>query len=154
MIIRLDKVKSYDHSNRCMTSREVAEEMKKDYKDSSREIFFAVFMDAKNAIVEKEIVSIGTVDMCPVYPREVIKSALTNNASSVLFVHNHPSGDTAPSQGDRDITKTLVLACHIMDITVLDHIILGNGYYSFADSGLIAEYVATATSISKEHNLT
>jgi DNA repair protein RadC len=71
----------------------------------------------------------------------VIKAAVRFGASSLIFVHNHPSGDPEPSESDREITKELVFAMSIMQIKVLDHIIIGNNrYFSFADQGLIEEY--------------
>ena len=74
-------------------------------------------------------------------PREIIQAALRFNASSLIFVHNHPSGDPGPSESDREITKELIFAVQLMQIKVLDHIIIGNNrYFSFADQGLIQEY--------------
>jgi DNA repair protein RadC len=71
----------------------------------------------------------------------VIKAAVRFGASSLIFVHNHPSGDPDPSESDREITKELIFATNIMQIKVLDHIIIGNNrYFSFADQGLIEEY--------------
>jgi DNA repair protein RadC len=81
------------------------------------------------------------VDSSAVYPREVIKAAIRYEASSLIFVHNHPSGDPDPSESDREITKELIFAANIMQIKVLDHIIIGNNcFFSFADQGLIDEY--------------
>jgi DNA repair protein RadC len=98
-------------------------------------------MDAKNRIIEEKTISEGTVDSSAVYPREVIKSALKFDASSLIFVHNHPSGDPTPSESDRDITKELVFAVQVMQVKVLDHIIIGNNcFFSFADEGLIEDY--------------
>jgi len=97
--------------------------------------------DAKNRIIEEKTISEGTVDSSAVYPREVIKSALKFNASSLIFVHNHPSGDPTPSESDREITKELVFAVQVMQVKVLDHIIIGNNcFFSFADEGLIEDY--------------
>jgi DNA repair protein RadC len=98
-------------------------------------------MDAKNQILEVKTFFEGTVDSSAVYPREIVKGALRFDASSVIFVHNHPSGDPAPSVSDREITKELVFAFLVMQIKVLDHIIIGNNsYFSFADEGLIEEF--------------
>lgn len=98
-------------------------------------------MDTKNRVLEERTLFEGTVDSSAVYPREVIRDALHYEASSLIFVHNHPSGDPEPSFCDKEITRDLVFAAHVMQIKVLDHIIIGNNrYFSFADQGLIEEY--------------
>jgi DNA repair protein RadC len=81
------------------------------------------------------------VDSSAVYPREIMKKALRWDASSLIFVHNHPSGDPEPSVSDREITKELVFAANVMQLKVLDHIIIGNNcYFSLADEGIIEDY--------------
>ena len=100
-----------------------------------------LFLDAKNGILSVKTLFKGTVDSSAVYPREIIKEALLNNASSLIFSHNHPSGDPAPSENDKGITKELIAAARVMQLKVLDHIIIGdNRYFSFADQGLIENY--------------
>jgi len=106
-----------------------------------KEKFKVLFLDAKNHILEEKTVFEGTVDSSAVYPREIVKEALRCDASSLIFVHNHPSGDPEPSASDREITRELVFAASVMQLKVLDHIIIGNNrYFSFADDGLIEEY--------------
>ena len=91
--------------------------------------------------MEEETIFKGTVDSSAVYPREILKQALRHDASSLIFVHNHPSGDPDPSESDRMITKELVFSASVMQLKVLDHIIIGNNqYFSFADAGLIEQY--------------
>lgn len=125
----------------CQSSREVFDYLYHSLRDARREKFKVIFMDAKNQVIEEKTLSEGTVDSSAVYPREIIRSALRFDASSLIFVHNHPSGDPAPSQNDREITKELVFSVQLMQIKVLDHIIIGNNcYYSFADEGLIEDY--------------
>lgn len=125
----------------CQSSREVFDYLYHSLRDARREQFKVIFMDAKNQVIEERTLSEGTVDSSAVYPREIIKSALRFDASSLIFVHNHPSGDPAPSYNDREITKELVFSVQIMQIKVLDHIIIGNNcYFSFADEGLIEDY--------------
>lgn len=96
----------------------------------------AIHLDAKNKVIGVDMVSQGTLDSFPVYPREVYKPAILNSAASVIFVHAHPSGDSGPSNSDREITGMLKEAGKLMGIEVIDHVIIGNGsYYSFADRG-------------------
>ncbi len=108
-------------------------------RDKSRESFKVLFLDAKNRILAVETLFEGTLTASAVYPREVIQSALNHRAAALLFAHNHPSGDPAPSAEDFTVTRQLVFACHVMQITVHDHLIIGeNRYFSFADEGHIA----------------
>jgi DNA repair protein RadC len=125
----------------CHSSREVFDYLYHSLRDAGKEKFKTIFLDAKNRIIEEETFFEGTVDTSAVYPREILKNALKYNASAVIFVHNHPSGDPDPSESDREITKELVFAASTMQLKVLDHIIIGNNrYFSFADRGLIEDY--------------
>jgi len=125
----------------CRSSKEVFDYLYHSLRDSKREKFKALFLDAKNQILEEKTEFEGTVDSSAVYPREIIKEALRRDASSLIFVHNHPSGDPTPSESDKEITTELVFAANVVQIRVLDHLIIGNNrYFSFADSGLLGEY--------------
>lgn len=125
----------------CHSSKEVFDYLYHSLRDAKTERFKVLLLDAKNYILEERTFFEGTVDSSAVYPREVIKAAVRFGASSLIFVHNHPSGDPEPSESDREITKELVFATSLMQIKVLDHIIIGNNcYFSFADHGLIDEY--------------
>jgi DNA repair protein RadC len=125
----------------CRSSREVFDYLFHSLRDLKKENFKVLFLDAKNQILEEKTLFEGTVDSSAVYPREIIKDALRYDASSLIFVHNHPSGDPEPSPCDKDITRDLVFAARVMQLKVLDHIIIGsNCYFSFADQGLIEEY--------------
>jgi DNA repair protein RadC len=125
----------------CHSSREVFDYLYHSLRDAEKEKFKTIFLNAKNCIIEEETFFEGTVDTSAVYPREILKNALKYNASAVIFVHNHPSGDPDPSESDREITKELVFAASTMQLKVLDHIIIGNNrYFSFADRGLIEDY--------------
>lgn len=122
-------------------SQEVFDYLYHSLRDARKEKFKVLFLDAKNKIIEEETLFEGTVDTSIVYPREIMERALRHKASSMIFVHNHPSGDPEPSSCDKDITCDLVVAALVMQLKVLDHIIIGNNcYYSFADEGLIEEY--------------
>lgn len=124
-------------------SAEVAEKMK-GYSKADREIFILLFLNAKNFVTSIETHSVGSVDSSAVYPQQVLRSALLNNASSMICVHNHPSGDPDPSVSDREITKQLGIGSKFVGIRLLDHVILGDAgrYYSFADDGLIDDHEA------------
>ena len=127
----------------CHSSEEVFDYLYHALRDLKREKFKVLFLDAKNRILEEKTIFEGTVDSSAVYPREIMKEALRSNSSSLIFVHNHPSGDPEPSESDKEITRELVLATNVMQIKILDHIIIGdNRYFSFADEGLIDEFEA------------
>ncbi|MCK0150190.1 DNA repair protein RadC [Marivita sp. S6314] len=89
------------------------------------EHFRIFFLDRKNVLIADEMQAKGTVDHVPVYPREIIKRALDLNASALILVHNHPSGDPTPSQADITMTHDIVTACDAVGITVHDHLIIG-----------------------------
>ena len=125
----------------CQSSNDVFEYLYHTLRDAKTEKFKVLFLDAKNRIIEEKTFFEGTVDSSAVYPREIMKSALKSDASSLIFAHNHPTGDPQPSGCDRDITRELVGAACLLQIKVLDHIIIGNNcYFSFADHGLIEDY--------------
>jgi len=101
------------------------------------ERMYCIFMDTKNNIISIDKVSQGSLTSSAVYPRELIKLALKYMAGSIVISHNHPSGDPQPSQEDKEITLRLAFAFKSIDINLLDHIIVGNTYYSFADNGIM-----------------
>jgi len=103
-----------------------------------REVFAALYLDSQNRIIDYQELFFGTINAASVYPREVVKSVLNKNATSVIFAHNHPSGDPTPSQADKLITKKLESALALIDVTVLDHIIVGETCVSFAERQLLS----------------
>jgi DNA repair protein RadC len=107
-------------------------------RDLKREVFKVLLLNRKNELILDQDVFIGSLTGSAVYPREIMALAIDNNAASLVFVHNHPSGDPGPSPEDRNLTRNLVWGAKILTLQVLDHIIIGNNrYYSFADEGLI-----------------
>ena len=103
-----------------------------------REVFHVLFLDKKNQLIADERLSEGTVDHAPVYPREVVRRALELSASSVILVHNHPSGDPTPSAADVDMTRQVIEAAQALRISVHDHLVVGrDGTASFKALGLI-----------------
>ncbi|MCI2062362.1 MAG: DNA repair protein RadC [Eubacteriaceae bacterium] len=103
-----------------------------------KEFFNVLLLNAKNEMISSENVAVGDLSSSIVHPREAFNSAVRKSAASVVFVHNHPSGNPAPSREDINITKRLEEAGKILGIRVLDHIIIGDGtYVSFKEQGLI-----------------
>ncbi|HFQ5279666.1 TPA: DNA repair protein RadC [Vibrio vulnificus] len=100
-----------------------------------REVFAVMFLDNQHQLINFEELFFGTIDAASIYPREVLKAALNYNAAAVIFAHNHPSGDSTPSQADRRITERLKDALALVDIRVLDHIVTGDTCTSFAERG-------------------
>ena len=102
------------------------------------EVFVAVFLTSQNRVIVVEEIFRGTLTQTSVYPREIVKRALAHNAASVIFAHNHPSGEAKPSQADRSLTKTLAEALALVDVKVLDHFIVAPGAsLSFAEQGIL-----------------
>lgn len=102
------------------------------------EQFRVLFLDKKNRLIADEVLGEGTVDRAPVYPREVIKRALTHEATAIILAHNHPSGDPTPSQSDIDMTHQMIAAMKPVGITVHDHLIIGrDNIASFRSLGLM-----------------
>jgi DNA repair protein RadC len=104
----------------------------------SREQFRVLFLNKKNGLIADELQQRGTVDHTPVYPREVVKRALELSASAIILVHNHPSGDPAPSSADIEMTHRIKEIAQSLEIAVHDHLIIGrNGYTSLKAEGLM-----------------
>jgi DNA repair protein RadC len=102
------------------------------------ELFRILFLDRKNNLIADEVQQRGTVDHTPVYPREVVKRALILNASGLIVVHNHPSGDPKPSRDDIEMTSQLKSAAKALGLALHDHLIIGHGKYaSFRSLGLL-----------------
>lgn len=120
---------------------EVFEYLYHSMRDLKKEVFKVVYLNSQNQIIETEDLFHGTVNSSAVSPREVVESTLKHNAVSLIFAHNHPSGNPEPSKSDMELTRDLIYAANTVQIKVLDHIIIGNNrYYSFAGRGLIEEY--------------
>lgn len=122
--------KRYLHS-----SKEVSDYLLHSMRGLKKEVFTVIFLDSAHAIIDSEIVAHGTININTVYPREIIKKALELNSAALVVAHNHPSGELKPSLQDIKLTKTLYLLCSMMQLQLLDHLIVGDGTYSFADHG-------------------
>jgi DNA repair protein RadC len=104
----------------------------------NKEAFRILFLDKRNQLLADEVQGVGTVDHTPVYIREVIKRALELSSTSIILVHNHPSGDPSPSRADIDMTKMIVAAGKPLGVNVHDHIIVGRqGHASLKALGLM-----------------
>lgn len=102
------------------------------------EVFMVLFLDAQHRVISPEEMFRGTLTQTSVYPREVVKRSLVNNAAAVIFAHNHPSGVAEPSHADELLTRSLKEALALVDVRVLDHfVVAGNGVMSFAERGLL-----------------
>lgn len=102
------------------------------------EVFFALYLDAQNRLIEAAELFRGTLTQVNVYPREVVKDALRHGAAAVVVAHNHPSGSSDPSHADRSLTDRLRQALALVEVRVLDHFVVGHGKpYSFARAGLL-----------------
>lgn len=105
----------------------VADYLKLQLAQQDHEVFGVVFLDAKHRVLQFEVLFHGSIDSASVYPRQVVKRALTHNAAAVILTHNHPSGCPQPSQADRTLTARLKEVLAVVDVRVLDHFIVGEG---------------------------
>ena len=122
------------------SSQEIFEYLYHSMRGLKKELFKVIYLNSQNQIIEIADLAEGTVSGSFISPRQVVEGAIKQNAASLIFVHNHPSGNPEP-KSDRDLTRDLVYAGTIMHIRVLDHIVIGeNRYFSFAGEGLIEEY--------------
>ena len=96
-------------------------------RHEQHEVFGCLFMDTKHRMLAFEVLFRGSIDSASVYPRQVVKRALTHNAAAVIFCHNHPSGISLPSEADRTLTQRLTEALDLIEVRVLDHFIVGEG---------------------------
>ena len=112
--------------------------LRNDIGFSKNEEFKVLFLNSVNEIIETEILFTGTIDKSAVYPRKILERALYHNARSIVFVHNHPSGNVSPSEKDIELTEEMKKFFKIVDINVLDHIIITkNSHFSFLEEGII-----------------
>lgn len=121
---------------RFSNSRELYQRYRARFFSANKEHFYSLHLNSKNQLIREVLVSIGSLSTSVVHPREVFAPAVRDSTAALIFLHNHPSGDPAPSREDRDCTQRLLHAGRILGIRVLDHIVLGyDDYYSFADAG-------------------
>ncbi|MCG2694856.1 DNA repair protein RadC [Candidatus Parcubacteria bacterium] len=109
-----------------------------DIRGSQKENFVVFYLDSRSQEIEREIISIGTLNENLVHPREVFEPAIAKKVASIIIAHNHPSGDTEPSEDDLIITKKLAEAGKLLSIEIIDHVIVTkNSFLSFKEKGLL-----------------
>jgi DNA repair protein RadC len=129
---------SLEQKIKITSSKTAYDALKSKLSDLPHEEFWVIFMNRRNSIIKTECISKGGVSGTVVDVRLILKPALENLTSSIILAHNHPSGNLRPSQEDIGLTKKIKEAAKLMDITLQDHLILGEqAYYSFADEGIL-----------------
>ena len=126
---RLDSHQGAGQQPLVKNPRDVAAVVSSRFRGKKKEHFLALFLDTRSRLIKVSEISVGSLDTSVVHPREVFKEALAASAASVIFAHNHPSGDTTPSEEDIGLSKRLAEAGQIMGVDVLDHIIFAGGDY-------------------------
>ncbi len=134
---RMDGPQELNEKPSVKTPDEAVALVKGRLKEKKKEHFIALLLDTRSKLIKSAEISVGSLDSSIVHPREVFKEAISASAASVVFVHNHPSGDPQPSEDDIKLTERLTQAGDIMGIDVLDHIIIGNEkFFSLKREGL------------------
>lgn len=134
---RLEGYAEADQKPVVKTPEDVAGLVRGRLKDKRKEHFLALLLDTRSQLIKVAEISVGSLDTSIVHPREVFQEAISASAASVIFVHNHPSGDTTPSEDDIGLTKRLAEAGEIVGIDVLDHVIIGaKSYLSLKREGM------------------
>ncbi len=129
--IKMVKESSFLYQTRTISSPKDAYEMIKEQLEGlDREQFIIACLNTKNEPTNISVVSVGSLNKAIVHPREVFKTAILSNASSIMAFHNHPSGDTTPSQQDIQLTHRLVEAGELLGIKLVDHLIIGDGSFT------------------------
>lgn len=134
--------KRYLHS-----SREVTDYLQHALRGLKKEVFMAIFLDSSHAIIDSEIIAEGTINVNTIYPRELIARSIDHHAAALIIAHNHPSGSLEPSSHDLHLTRTLYMICSWLQIQLLDHLIIGDGYFSFSDKGLLSKIKTDCSSL-------
>lgn len=121
----------FSSKNECfVTSPEDVYKLTKEIENAKKEYLVAIYLNTNNSLIKKETISMGSLNVNMVHPREVFQPALSNYAANIVLVHNHPSGDPNPSEEDIKLTQRMVRAGKLMDMRILDHIVIGNGKYT------------------------
>jgi len=131
-------VKETSQGQMLSNSREVYNVMKPLFSENDDvETVYCIFLNARNRILAIEKMFSGTISASAIYPRELVKRILALKSSAIVLTHNHPSGFVDPSDEDKAITVRIAIALSCIDVTLHDHIIIGDGFHSMADSGFL-----------------
>jgi len=139
--VRLVKEPSLYSTEKITSPQDAVKVIAKELSTWDREMFGVLLLKTNGQVIALNICSIGTLDMAPISPREIMKAVVLSSAAACIFIHNHPGADHAelkPSQEDRDVTRRLMEACDIIGVRFLDHVIVGagnSGIYSFRSEG-------------------
>lgn len=139
MIMRLETqlcVKEAEVDGTLLTTPDAVEQFLADLKPLAQEVFVVIGLNAKNRVIQKHLVSIGTVSSSLVHPRECFRPVILDGASAIIIAHNHPSGDPTPSSEDIKITRQLISAGEVLGVKILDHVIIGDTALSLREAGL------------------
>ncbi len=109
--------------------------VKADWYDPCKEAFVVLVLNTRRRIIGHNLVTLGTLDSCQIHPREVFRPIIVAAGSAVILMHNHPSGDSTPSDADIKVTRDLIRAGQLLKIEVLDHVIVGERYHSMKEMG-------------------
>ena len=133
-------VKETSRGQKLSNSQEVYNVMKPIFAEKDDvEIFYGIFLNAKNRILAIEKMFSGTISASAIYPRELIKRIIALKATGIIIVHNHPSGCVDPSTEDKAVTIKIAMALSSIDVFLHDHIIIGDNFHSMADSGWLKD---------------
>ncbi|MBT8333084.1 MAG: DNA repair protein RadC [Desulfobacterales bacterium] len=135
------------------SSKEVIDYLTHAMRGLKVEVLTVIYLDAAHGIIDTETVAEGTINATTIYPREIVKRALAYDAVALVIAHNHPSGSSTPSAQDYQLTRSLYLVCSLMNIRLLDHLIIGEDYHSFADQGTLSEISDWCQSVTHSSGL-
>lgn len=137
-LVELYKRRNNKEGYKITQPKDVANLVMEELRYLKQEVLMVVYLNTKNVVISKEIVSMGSLNSSIVHPREVFANAVKNSSASVVVIHNHPSGNAEPSQEDINCTKRLKESGKILGIELLDHVIIGNGsYVSLKERGIL-----------------
>ena len=137
-LVRRSLVEVLRHQDALSSPASVRDYLRMTLAGRDYEVFMVLFLDAQHRVIQPEEMFRGTLTQTSVYPREVVKRSLVNNAAAVIFAHNHPSGVAEPSHADELLTRSLKQALALVDVIVLDHfVVAGSRVMSFAERGLL-----------------
>lgn len=135
---RTNKLHKKGFKHKITNAKDVYNQVSDELIPLKQEHFLALYLDTKNRIIKKHLVSKGTLNSSLVHPREVFNPAVKASANSIILVHNHPSGDPTPSKEDETVTKNLVNAGELLGISILDHVVIGNNeFISLREKGVL-----------------